>query len=123
MIALRRLLKGEGIHLNQRTIQERRKKHEIIINPVDAFIKFATDEFSIESDYVTKEAFYAAYRNFCKYHNLPIEQKETFGKILKKKHNFNEGRESSGERRTIWKGVKLAPLIDRNSSQEILLAN
>jgi hypothetical protein len=30
------------------------------------------------------------------------------GKILKKKHDFQDGREASGERRTIWKGVRLA---------------
>jgi len=33
---------------------------------------------------------------------LAVESKENFGKILKK-----EGRESSGDRRTIWKEVSL----------------
>jgi hypothetical protein len=33
--------------------------------------------------------------------------KETFGKVLKTKYGFQDGRESSGRRRTFWKGVRL----------------
>ena len=92
MPALRRILHTGRIGINQKTIQERRERHELITNPITAFIKNTVDEFSVESDHVTKEDFYRAYKNFCKYHNLPVEQIETFGKIIKKKHNFKEGR-------------------------------
>jgi phage/plasmid-associated DNA primase len=122
MVALRRILSSSNkIHLNQKTIQERREKHELIRDPIAAFIKDAIDEASTESDYVRKEDLYEAYRKFCKYHNLPIEQKETFGKILKNKHRFSDGREASGERKTTWKGVRLIKWINTDPKQETLM--
>ena len=122
MVALRRILSSSNkIHLNQKTIQERREKHELIRDPIAAFIKDAIDEASTESDYVRKEDLYEAYRKFCKYHNLPIEQKETFGKIVKNKHRFIEGREASGGRKTTWKGVRLIKWINTDPKQETLM--
>jgi len=124
MVALRRILyTSKKIHLNQKTIQERREKHELIRDPVAAFIKDAIDEASIESDNVRKEDLYEAYRKFCKYHNLPIEQKETFGKILKNKHRFRDGREASGERKTIWTGRRQIKWINNDPKQETLIVD
>jgi P4 family phage/plasmid primase-like protien len=122
MVALRRILfSSNKIHLNQKTIQERREKHELIRDSIAAFIKDAIDGASTESDYVRKEDLYEAYRKFCKCHNLPIEQKETFGKILKNKHRFSDGREASGERKTTWKGVRLIKWINTDPKQETLM--
>jgi phage/plasmid-associated DNA primase len=64
-------------------------------------------EDSIASDKVTKDKLYQAYKRYCKENKLAVESKENFGKILKKKHDFQDGREASGERKTIWKGVRL----------------
>jgi hypothetical protein len=40
-------------------------------------------------------------------YNLVVPSKENVGKILEKIHEYEEGREASGDRRTVWKGVKL----------------
>ena len=38
-------------------------------------------------------------------HGIAVESKENFGKILKKQFRFQDGREATGLRRTIWKPV------------------
>jgi hypothetical protein len=45
--------------------------------------------------------------NYCKEHNLAVRSKENVGKILKNKHGYQEGREASGDRRAVWRSVKL----------------
>jgi hypothetical protein len=45
--------------------------------------------------------------NYCKEHNLAVPPKENVGKILKRKNQYQEGREASGYRRTVWKGIRL----------------
>ena len=70
------------------------------------------------------ETLYHAYKLFAKENKLPIISKESyrFGKILKNKFGFQEGRESSGRRRTFWKGIKLAEKYHRliESEQHVL---
>jgi phage/plasmid-associated DNA primase len=76
-------------------------------NPIGSFIKNAVAEDSIESDKVTKDELYQVYQRYCIQNKLAVESKENFGKLLKKKYHYQDGREASGERRTIWKGVRL----------------
>ena len=57
---------------------------------------------------------------FCDEHKLAVQSKESLGKNLKKMHEFEEGRESSGERRTIWKGIKLTGKYNIELKQETL---
>jgi hypothetical protein len=78
-------------------------------------------EDSIESDVVTKERLYQAYIRFCNKQNLAILSKESLGKILKKK--YQEGRESSGKRETLWKGIKLKEEYNIDVRQETLDAS
>jgi hypothetical protein len=73
----------------------------------NSLLKDAIAEDSAESDYTTKEDLYRAYEIFAKGHKLAIESKESFGKILKNKYEFQEGREPSCRRKTFWRGVKL----------------
>lgn len=120
MIALRRLLKNKGIMINEKTIQQRREKYEMATNPIASFIKDAISEESIESDRTTKDQIHQAYKRFCKNNRLAVESKENFGKILKNKYHFEEGRESSGDRRTIWKGVRLVERYLIEPDQQIL---
>ena len=101
------LLKNNGIFINEKTIQARREKYEMAANPIGSFIKNAVAEDSTESDKVAKDELYQVYQRYCKENKLAVESKENLGKILKKKHDFQDGREASGERRTIWKGVRL----------------
>jgi putative DNA primase/helicase len=107
MVALQRLLKNNGVFVNEKTIHTRREKYEMAANPIGSFIEHMVAKDSIESDKVAKDELYQAYQRYCKENKLAVESKENLGKILKKKHDFQDGREASGERRTIWKGVRL----------------
>jgi P4 family phage/plasmid primase-like protien len=125
MIALRNIQKNDRIYLNQKTIQERREKHELLKDPISTFLKVAVSEDSVPSDYVTKDDFYNAYVKYCKFHNLPFQSKEEFGKIIKRFPNVEEGRESkngkNGKRNTIWKGIKLSKCMNVDIHQDILM--
>jgi putative DNA primase/helicase len=105
MVALKRLLKQNRIFINEKTIEQRRDRYAIAANPVEAFLQDAVAEDSVESDTVVKEIFYQAYLRFCNKHNLAILSKEILGKILKKR--YEDGRQPSGKRQTVWKGIKL----------------
>jgi putative DNA primase/helicase len=107
MIALQRLLKNNSVYVNEKTIQRRREKYEMAANPIGSFIEHAVTRDSGESDKTPKDLLYNVYKRYCKENKLAVQSKENFGKILKKKHDFQDGREASGERRTIWKGVRL----------------
>jgi hypothetical protein len=39
-------------------------------------------------------------------------------KILKKKYGYREGREASGERRTVWKGVRLVVDLENEKDND-----
>ena len=120
-IALRRIINTQRIHINEKTIKERREKAELIYDSVGSFLKDAVAEDSTESDCVTKDDFHIAYSRFCKFHKLPVEQKETFGKILKQKHSYQDGRGTKGERKTIWKGIRLIKWNNNDPLQEVLI--
>ena len=77
---------------------------------------------SIESDRITKDDLHQAYKRFCKEKRLAVESKESFGKILKKQFKFEDGREASGARRTIWKGVRLTGMYTLEDEQQMLAA-
>ena len=65
---------------------------------------------------------YRAYARFCKEKRFAIESKENFGKILKRQFRFQDGREASGARRTIWKGVRLTGMYNLEDEQKMLAA-
>lgn len=123
MIALRRILKNnKGVFVNEKTINERREKYELVLDPIGSFIEQAVAEDSTESDRVTKDDLYRAYARFCKEKRLAVESKENFGKILKKRFNYQDGREASGVGRTIWKGVRLTGMYNLEDEQKMLAA-
>jgi putative DNA primase/helicase len=101
MIALRRILKIKGIFVNEKTINERREKYELVLNPIHSFIELAIADDSPESDRIIKDDLHRAYARFCKEKRLAVESKENLGKILKKQFGFQDGREASGARRTV----------------------
>ena len=106
MIALRRVHRTGRIQIKHRTIQQRRNRHDMMIKPVVSFIGDAVTKDTTLSCYVTKDQMYGAYSRFCSFHGLPIERKESFGKLIKKQ-GIVDGRENTGERKTIWKDIKL----------------
>jgi putative DNA primase/helicase len=122
MATLRRILKNRGIFIAEKTIGERREKYELVLNPISSFIELAVAEDSTESDRVIKDDLYRAYARFCKEKRLAIESKENFGKILKKQFRYQDGREASGMRRTMWKGIKLTGVYNLEDEQQMLAA-
>jgi putative DNA primase/helicase len=125
MKALRIILKNDKIYLNEKTIQEKRQKDELVSDPIGSFIKDAVAKDSVyDDDYTVKEEFYNAYRNFCKYHRLPIESQENFGKILKQKFRVEDGRKTINKlRKTVWLGIRLARWSNKDTKQQILITN
>jgi phage/plasmid-associated DNA primase len=121
MISLRnRIMKNKPVYMDAKTIQDRRHKHELISDPIGAFFNDAIEP-DIEGT-VTKEGLYEAYRKFCRFQRLPIESYDQFCKLVKKKflHELGEGRDSSKDRKTIWKGIKLIKWSNPDPLQEIL---
>jgi putative DNA primase/helicase len=122
MIPLRnRIMKNKPVYMDAKTIEDRRHKHELISDPIRAFFDDA-----IEPDgegIIRKERLYEAYRKFCRFQRLPIESYDQFCKLVKKKflpHELGEGRDSSKDRKTIWKGIKLIRWSNQDPLQEIL---
>lgn len=121
MIPLRnRIMKNKPVYMDAKTIEDRRHKHELISDPIRAFFDDA-----IEPDgegIIRKERLYEAYRKFCRFQRLPIESYDQFSKLVKKKfpHELGEGRDSSKDRKTIWKGIKLIKWSNPDPLQEIL---
>jgi putative DNA primase/helicase len=118
MTALRRVLNNRGVFLNEKTIQRRRQKYEMAANPVGSFIGHMIAENCTDEDRTTKEQLYRAYVLDCKDNNLPVQSKENFGRILKRNFNFQEGRESSGLRRPVWKKVRLVVELEEKEEQQ-----
>lgn len=108
MHALRTLLKNKGIYLNEKTVEERRLKHEMVVNPVKSFVDNVIEKESVVTDYIVKTDMYNAYKIFCRKHSLAPKSREALGRELKKMH-IEDGREGTGERRTCWLGVRLKP--------------
>jgi putative DNA primase/helicase len=120
IIALRNLLKNRCIFVREKTIEQRRERHELAVNPLGYFLKDAIAEDSVESDKTIKEALYQAYKRFCNEHELAVESEGNFGKILKNKLQYQDGRESSGQRRRFWRGVKMTEKYDVAAEQQTL---
>ncbi len=93
MHALRTLLKNKGIYLNEKTVEERRLKHEMVVNPVKSFVDNAFEKDFVSDDYVTKSDMYEAYRLFCKEYSLAPKSIGALGRELKKKNIAEGGKE------------------------------
>jgi putative DNA primase/helicase len=106
--ALRTLLRNESIFVNEKTIEQRRQRHQLAVNPIQYFLIDVIAEDSTESDQTLKDTLYEAYIRFCNQHKLAVESKENLSRTLINRFRLHEGRESTGERRRFWKGVRLA---------------
>jgi hypothetical protein len=63
-------------------------------NLIGSFIKNSVAEDPIESDKVTKDEFYQVYQRYCTQNKLAVESKENFGRVLKKKYQYQDWREA-----------------------------
>jgi hypothetical protein len=84
--------------ISDSTIPNYYRATKLAVNPLKYFITDAWSKDSVESDKTLKDIFYEAYKRFCNGHKLAIESNENFGRILKNKFSFQDGRETSGER-------------------------
>jgi hypothetical protein len=92
------------------------------VDPLGFFLNEVISLESFESDKVSKDDLYEAYKRFCTIHTLAVELKISFGRKIKGKINgrFQEYREPSGERRSMWKGMKLTEEYCIDSGQQQL---
>lgn len=121
MGALRGILKRAKIYVSDKSIQERRQKYQLALDPVAEFLNVSMAEESVESDKITKEQLYQAYRRFCNSKKLMIISKEKLGSILKTKYEFKEDRLGTGKRETIWIGRRLTPEYMLELAQRTLI--
>ena len=102
MYALRGILKNKSIAVNEQTIQERRQKYELAVNPIDVFLRLAIDPETTERDATRKDTAYLAYLKFCKFYKLSVISNTMFGKRLKQ-HGIKDGRDTfEGQTVRVW---------------------
>jgi P4 family phage/plasmid primase-like protien len=119
---LRTLDRIGKIHVNSKTISERRAKAELIRNPIKAFLDFATSKEPNLDDFETKDNLYRAFLKFCKIKKLMVIGYDEFAITLNRKHGLTNARKIIEKRKqTIWKGVKLIKFKDTDDpSQQTL---
>jgi P4 family phage/plasmid primase-like protien len=101
-----RIIKTQRVYVDTKTILERREKVELIRDPVAAFLKDAISEDSEWNE--TKIDVYEAYKRFCTFHKLPLQQYDTFGDILRKEHKFEKDRKTKDRKKeTVWKNIRI----------------
>jgi putative DNA primase/helicase len=111
MIPLReRIIKqNKPPYMDAKTIQDRKIKHQLISDPVKAFLEMETEptEYDSERD-ITKEELYQIYRDkFCTKHKLPFMKYDSFCQAVKRK-GIKDGRDNSTvERKRVWKGIRI----------------
>lgn len=121
MIALRHILKNKGIYMNEKTIEERRRKSERVADPIKSFVEDAVAEDSTEADWIAKTDFHTAYTKFCKRHKIAIKPIEIFAKDLGKIKRFDQQKKTiNGERKMVWLGIRLNPQYLLSEEQQIL---
>jgi P4 family phage/plasmid primase-like protien len=109
MMALRRILKRNGIYLNEKTAEERRAKVERALDSTKAFLSEAISDDPTESDWITKEKLYRAYEKYCHRHKIAYKHIIAFGKEMKN-NGCKESRKTVGnDRPNCWIGIKLRP--------------
>ncbi len=73
------------IHIDMSDIEERRKHREILKNPIQFFVDNVIDlDNSTYDDSIRKDDLYRIYEKFCTLNKVLSEEKENFGKKLKR---------------------------------------
>ncbi|WP_186434034.1 phage/plasmid primase, P4 family [Candidatus Nitrosocosmicus arcticus] len=117
---LRIIIKNKRMYLNEKTIDERRLKHDRAVNPVKAFVDEAISENSTDVDYTIKADFYNAFKKYINNHSLASKSPEAVGKVLKSM-GWQQSRITIGdERPNCWTGKKLKPeFVSTNRQQQV----
>lgn len=123
--ALKRLVTTQRVNVNQKTIVERKKKAELIREPIKSFFKDAIDPNSGLNDYVLIDDLYAAYILFCKYHKLPIENQTNFDKEVEDKTQAVKRRKTIDDKGKIrvWKHIRLRKWVNIDQNETLTPPN
>jgi P4 family phage/plasmid primase-like protien len=119
---LRTIDESDKIHVNSRSISERRAMAELIRDPIKAFLDVAISKEPTLDDFETKDNLYQAFQKFCKLKKLMIIGYDEFALSLKHNHDLKNERKIVDKRKqTIWKCVKLIKFkhIDDSSQQTL----
>ena len=122
MVALRTIIvTRKKITTHEKTIQARREKYELAMNPYKVFVKQCIERNDVsQEDTVIKEHLYIAYKRFCNHFKLAMDSDATFGKKIKDMLKLEDGRESRGDRRTYWKNIRLIAWDNPDEKQATL---
>jgi putative DNA primase/helicase len=91
MIVLRRIRRSQDVHLNERTIEEKREKYQRARNPIKAFLQDTLDEQSTEDSIISKLDLHIIYIIYCGKYGLPTEKYDSFCKLVKKNDMDSDG--------------------------------
>ncbi|MDQ3966802.1 MAG: phage/plasmid primase, P4 family [Thermoproteota archaeon] len=118
MKVLRRILFAQDmrVHVDLRSIEERKKHRELLKNPMAVFVEQVIDSYSATSeDIVFKDDLYKIYKRFCQLNKVPPLGKDSaFSQELKKLLDYpnrlrdgREGKPAPGQtkRRKFWNGI------------------
>lgn len=97
------------------------KRYERSEDSIGSFVEEALEEDALETDMITKQKLYDAYKLYCNKYSLVLEAEENLGKVMKGKHSLKDKRLSTGDRKWCWQGLKLRKEYDVNDGQEILI--
>jgi putative DNA primase/helicase len=109
MIPLRRIImEYKAPYMDAKTIQERKLRHQLVTDPIRVFLETCIEptDYENEAD-ITKGELYEGYKKFCTFYKIPWERYDPFCKAVKTKGRYTDGREPSGHRKTVWKGIRL----------------
>jgi P4 family phage/plasmid primase-like protien len=121
---LRTLDRIGKIHVNSKTISERRAIAELIRNPIKGFLNVATSKEPNLDDFETKDNLYKAFLKFCKIKKLMVIGYDEFAITLKREHGLTNDRKIIEKRKqTIWKGVKLIKFKDTDDPSQHTLTS
>jgi P4 family phage/plasmid primase-like protien len=115
------MLENQPVYTDVKSIEDRRKRHELVVDPIRAFMDDATTPDPDSSVY--KDTLYNAYRIFCKVNKLPIDSYDSFCRAVKRKFQhagLKDGRDNT-ERRAQWKGINLIKWETTDPAQDVLL--
>jgi putative DNA primase/helicase len=113
VIPLRRIaLENKPPYMDAKTIQDRRMKSQLIMDPVRAFKEYCIEptDLANEPD-ITKEEVYKAYsQKFCPHYKLPVQKYQPFCEAFKKlgiDDSRGTANKDTNERKRVWLGIRL----------------
>jgi P4 family phage/plasmid primase-like protien len=115
------MLERKPVYTDAKSIEDRRKRHVLVADPIGAFWEDAITPDPDGSVY--KDTLSNSYKLFCKVNRLPIDGYDSFCRAVKRKFQYeglSDGRDNSKERKALWKGIKLIKWETTDPAQDVL---